>query len=173
MKKLLLAFAAILLSILLVVSCDKEEVETVEVEVTQEASVGFRADEKKKHIVHVAWDGNGRTKHNCDKFGMCNVVACAFCCTENGEIVPCDPVNNSENIYNAGTISIDVLTGTGELIYRLNPNDAQQNDAINNQKTYYVDQDFYVDNIKILEGEYIYNANIGEYGGYTIPVIEI
>lgn len=171
MKNLLLALTAILLSVLFVASCDKEEVETVETEVTQEATVGFR--EQQRHIFYVAWERNGRTKYNCDKFGMCNVVACAFCCTENGEIVPCDHTSNSQKIYNTGTVSIDVVTGTGELTYKLNPNDAQQNDAIINQKTYYIDQDFYVENVKVLEGEYLYDANVGEHGGYIVPVVKI
>lgn len=174
MKSLVLALSVIILSLLFAFSCDKEELTEVKEEVKQETNVSFR--EKEKHIFYVAWDRNGRTKHDCDKFGMCNVVACAFCCTENGEIVPCDDSNsnsNSQNIYNTGTISVDVATGLGNLTYKLNPNDAQQNDAINNQWTYYIDEDFYIDNVKILEGEYPYDASVGEYGGYIVPVVEI
>lgn len=173
MKKLALAFSVIVLLLVLTFSCDKEDFREVKKEAQQEANVGFR--KKRKHIFYVAWDGNGRTKHDCDKFGMCNVIACAFCCTENGEIVPCDDsnTNNNQNIYNTGIISMDLATGIGDLTYKLNPNDPQQNDAINNQWTYYVDEDFYVENVKILAGEYLYDASVGEYGGYIVPVVEI
>jgi hypothetical protein len=172
MKNLALAFSVIILSLLFVFSCDKEELKEVKEEVKQETDVGFR--EREKHLFYVAWDGNGRTKHDCDKFGMCNVVSCGFCCTENGEIVPCNnSTNSSQNIYNTGIVSVDVGTGEGNLTYKLNPNDAQQNDAINNQLTYYIDEDFYIDNVKILEGEYPYDASVGDYGGYIVPVVEI
>lgn len=172
MKSLLLALTAILLSVLFVISCDKERVETVETEITQETVAGFRADDKEKHIFYIAWDP-GRQRHGCEGFGMCNVEACGFCCTLHGEIVPCDNNNsNNQSMSSVGTVEIDAAMGIGILTYKLNPNIYIENTAINNRGVFYIDNDIIMDDIIILAGNYQYDLNVGNYGGYTIDVIE-
>lgn len=163
-----LFFSVTLVCLFSLISCEKEAVNTIQEDPASKL-ISLNTKERKRHIIYVAWDGNGRTRHNCTGFGMCNVVACVLCCTENGVIVPCED-GNSQTIHDIGEI-VEV-SGDKYFIFKLNPEDNQHAEAINNQSILYVDSDLTVTNTvyTLEQGAYSYDANIGEHGGYTVPV---
>lgn len=168
MKNLFLGLLALSLSFFIVISCDKTEVQEVEEDVKSEQSAGFRADDKKRHIIFISWNP-GRPNHDCTGFGMCNTQICGFCCTVNGEIVPC---NEGQSTTNSGSIIINSNSGVGTMEYALDINDPVEAGAIDNQSTFYIDENIEVDGAVILEGEYAYNPSIGTHGGYIINAVE-
>jgi hypothetical protein len=85
----------------------------------------------------------------------------------NDEIIDCE---DDSAIRNGGTISFDDSTNVAELVIKLNPNYSDQLDAINNQYTLYVDENLESDSFIVSEGAYLYDSQVGTYGGYTVEL---
>jgi hypothetical protein len=120
---------------------------------------------KEFHVIFADWTEWGRTSKNCKGFGLCNFQSCTFCCTENGVIVEC---NNKNRVPNSGVIEIDKVTNEGFLTISLDVAFKEQNDAVKNTETLYLDEDLHSGNITLYKGEYKFNNSVGRYGGYLI-----
>ncbi len=104
--------------------------------------------------------------------GLCNFQDCWFCCTDDFEnIVNCD--DNLQQVNNVGKISIDDITNDGDMYIELNPAISEQEKAIEDQLTLYVDDDIENENFIIGKGEYEFNPEVGPNGGYIVCYKEI
>jgi hypothetical protein len=119
--------------------------------------------------MYITWASFGRELLACLGFGLCHFDACFNCCTENGNIVEC-PTSIPQ--MRAGIIRIEDGQSEGILTIKLNPNDPEQENAINNTLTLYVDEDIDNDGYIIHEGQYSYDPNVGNDGGYILNVTE-
>ena len=111
---------------------------------------------KRKVIYYATWDEWGRAKKDCDGWGLCNFVDCWFC-------------DNGESNY-SGIIDLNVNDTLGQLIIELNPADELQNEAIKQKKIFYIDQDIINNIATIHSGEYLFDPNVGEIGGYKVDI---
>ncbi|WP_040280766.1 hypothetical protein [Psychroserpens damuponensis] len=120
-------------------------------------------------IHHATWDEWGRASKDCKSWGLCNYEDCWFCCidTSSGDVVDCD--DDEEDLSGRyGTFSIDASTNTGTFTIELNPAISEQNDAIINGDTLYVDEDIVKSKTSILKGIYLFNPSVGSDGGYIL-----
>ncbi len=124
------------------------------------------AREIKKYIFHVSWE-NGWKAPDCNKFGICKPDHCWFCCFENGVQVPC-PESNNLIAYNSGEVSIDAETGRGSMNFYLHPSDPKHQQMIENHEVCRVVQNHDLGEYELLAGDYEFNPELGEHGGYVI-----
>ncbi len=120
---------------------------------------------KEFHIIYADWDGWGRTSRDCKGFGLCKFTSCTFCCTEGDVIVSC---NDNQKVPNSGVIKIDEKTNQGFLTIRLDISIKEQNDAVKNKETLYLDEDLISENIILYKGEYNFDPSLGNDGGYIV-----
>lgn len=120
---------------------------------------------KEFHLAYADWDGWGRTSKQCHGFGLCNFTGCTFCCVENGVIVNC---KDKKVMPKSGLIKIDVATNNGFMTIKLNPQFPDENDAIKNKETLYIDENLTNDDITLYKGNYAFDSSIGLYGGYIV-----
>lgn len=149
-------------------SCSNEN-EVIESKESQDFSILSRdADYPEEpvlgHIYFATWSEWGRTSKSCKKFGLCNFVDCWACCSKGNVIVDC---KTGSSVKNSGTIYLDD-NGEGFLFIKLDPNYNEQAEAIQSRKTLFIDEDLYSENCKLSKGEYLFDLNIGSYGGYKI-----
>lgn len=121
------------------------------------------------HIAYATWSSWGRAGLYCLGWGLCEFEGCFNCCTENSNIVDCPTSMPQEK---AGIIKIENGQNEGILTISLNPNYNEQENAINNQLTFFVDDDIDNDGYIIHKGEYSFDSNVGNYGGYILNVTE-
>ncbi len=165
MKKIFFLVTSItLLSIFFLISC--QENENYEKNTT-ESGINKKVE---FHIHYATWDEWGRAKKNCKGWGLCNYSGCWFCCTDGGVIVDCD---SASKIQNSATIIVNDRTKQGFFIIELDPSITIQNEAIINKKIFYIDEDIVFENTILHKGEYSFNEQVGEYGGYKLNVTEI
>lgn len=132
------------------------------------SNLSFSQSAKKEfHVIYVDWDGWGRTSRECKGFGLCKFASCTFCCTEEGVIVNC---NNKNIIPNSGIANIDKETKEGILTIALNPNFAEQSNAINQKSTLFIDENLRFENLTIIKDDYLYDASVGRNGGYLVKI---
>ena len=166
-KTLTAVFFVTLLSTILILPGCKKENQATTVENNQSP---LAAREKKFHIFFAEWDEWGRSSRNCAGWGLCNYRDCWFCCTdERDNIVSC---NDNVRIVNSGKALIDSDTNEGFLYIKLDPDVAEQADAITDQLILYIDDDIVGENFTARKGEYLFNSEIGSFGGYMIPVVK-
>lgn len=119
-------------------------------------------------IFAITIDEWGRSSQDCDSWGLCNFDCCLFCCVDDDfNIVDCD---SEEPVDNSGLIYCDPETSEGKLIIKLNPSYTEQEEAIINESIFYVDTNLENDDFIIHKGDYLFDENIGEYGGYNLYV---
>jgi hypothetical protein len=168
MKNLNLVFILILGILILFSSCQKENEQITQqsnaIEDNLKTAPGVSG-----YVYYVTYEEWGRAARDCNGWGLCEFSDCWFCCAddETGEIVDCE---TGQLINNASTVYIDEKTGTGYMFIKLDPDFSQQKEAINNQLPFYIDEDIVGEKFTLLKGEYLFNAEIGYYGGYTISV---
>jgi hypothetical protein len=154
-----------------VFSCNKEfqnqtpTISSLEDEFNQSTSVSH------PKIVYATWDGWGRISQECDGWDLCNFDICALCCVDDlGNIIDCE--NETEKLR-AAEIITDSSTGIGVMVIKLKTSDTEQNNAINNTLTLSIDADIISDGYRIQAGQYGFDPNIGDHGGYELPVTEL
>lgn len=164
MKKLIFLTSLCFLAIILIISCNKKK--TIN---DPQANGSIKKKTRVQYNVYYAnWDGWGRISRNCHGWGLCNFQDCWFCCTDNaGNIIDCP---KEELIANGGTIYIPVESNEGFMEIKLNPDYSEQQDAITNELTLYLDNDIIGENFILRQGEYEFTSTIGQYGGYSILV---
>jgi hypothetical protein len=173
MKKYLFLLAVLTLSF---ISCSDNEESIIKTEtISQEYDVNYntftKAEPVKFHLIYVNWDSWGRTSRDCRGFGLCNYSSCTFCCTDaNDNVVDC---NSYGRIANSGIVTIFDETKQGYLIIKLSPADEYHLSVINNKEILYIDNDLTNEKLVLLKGEYLFDTNIGDYGGYKILAKEL
>ncbi|MCJ7934712.1 MAG: hypothetical protein MUW56_14065 [Chryseobacterium sp.] len=151
MKKLILAIA-----VLTLFSCETEsrtDSNDLNSNLTKTEKVKTNSTAKLS-IFQASWDEWGRASKSCAGWGLCNFQSCWFC--KLGKYT--------------GKVEVDEFTMEGFLYVALDPTDATQAQAIKTQETFFVDQDINNSNAVVYKGEYKFDASIGNYGGYQIPV---
>ncbi|PYE78632.1 hypothetical protein DFQ11_1255 [Winogradskyella epiphytica] len=174
MKKLfsMLSILSISLSVVLF-SCESDEaIQNVDNQETNIVSeINAKSGPVKFKVYFATWDEWGRSSKDCKGWGLCNYTSCWFCCIdENEDIVDC---NTSQSVDNSGTITINPITNLGHLVIELNPSVTIQNDAIVNQKTFYIDNDIITTDAIVHKGDYSFDSSIGLFGGYSIDVTQL
>ena len=126
-------------------------------------------------IHHGSWSEWGRKSATpaFSGMGLCNYSGCWFCCiNEEGVQVKCDtgyPTSTSTT----GVVYIDPSTNNGFLIVQMNPDVTEENDAIQGQDQFYVDEDLESGGIIVKAGVYDFDLSIGDHGGYMINAEQI
>lgn len=124
-------------------------------------------------LVFITWDEWGRASKDCNGWGLCNYTWCTFCCLDEFEnITPCPKSNESLENRNTGTVEIDPDSHEGFLYIKLDNSKPEQNDAILNEKEFFIDQNISIDGITLHQGIYQYDSSIGSRGGYKINASE-
>ncbi len=156
---------------LMFISCSENEEVIINSEQVSKNNTNedYLKEEKKFHIYYSDWDGWGRASRNCDGWGLCGYTDCWFCCTENGVVVNC---NDQQRISNAGEIIIFDDTSIGYLTIKLDPDNSEHLDAINNQKVLHIDNDISSIKTTLHKGDYLFDSTIGKYGGYIVNASE-
>lgn len=172
MKTLMKIIGGLFFSGLVIIACTKNEqseisnVEAVSQSATKSSSANIA--EREFHIFYASWDEWGRTRKNCEGWGLCNAVSCWFCCTDDkGNIVSC---KDNQRIPKSGIVTIDAETLEGELVIELDPSFEDQNNAITNALELFIDEDLQTEDFTILSGIYDFNPEIGNSGGYKVNV---
>lgn len=99
-------------------------------------------------------------------WGLCNFVSCWFCCSnDKDEIVDC---KDDKKVENSGKVVIDESSKEGWMIIELDPSFPPQAKAIDSSLTLYVDRDLESENFIIRQGAYLFDMEIGSYGGYRL-----
>lgn len=164
MQKNLLKFVFVsLITIFGVASCNTEENHLIENQSYQDVSFFEKSGDPTFHIIYVTWEEFGRTSRSCAGIGLCEALGCAFCCVDNGTIVDC-PTNKSRE--KSGIVKINMDTNRGFLFIPLNPIFEEENDLINNRPNFFIDEAITVSDIIIHEGEYLFDSEVGNHGGY-------
>jgi len=165
MKKIIFLITIVtILSTFFLVSCERgEELEDNKIENGIDKKIEY-------HIHYATWDEWGRAKKNCKGWGLCNYNGCWFCCTDGGVIVDCD---STTKVQNSATIIIDKETNQGFFIIELDPLIEIQNDAIINEKIFYIDEDIIEGNTILHKGEYNFDIQVGKHGGYRLNITAI
>jgi len=134
------------------------------------SKVCYSQGEVVHHVFFIEWDGEwGRTSKGCKGFGLCNFDSCWFCCEQDGCIIKCPSI---EKMYGAGIVDINPKDNTGFLTIKLNPENKIENTAINNKEILYIDEDIVNCGITLFKGEYVFDKQIGTYGGYKVNAKE-
>lgn len=171
MKNLFAIGTVIILLTTIYISCKKgtdQNGNTLTKEEILQSSQSSTGNEQRYHIYYASWDEWGRARRNCDGWGLCNFQSCWFCCTDDhNQIVNCQ---TQQRIENAGKITIDDQTKDGDMTIELHPSIQIQNDAITQRLTLYIDQDLENAEFIIRAGEYIFDQQIGSFGGYRLNV---
>lgn len=178
LKMFVLLFVLFVFSSLTLGSCSNSDESVVESgNLTEELTidsnnVALSGDPTSFHPFIMTWTTWGRTSKNCDGNGLCNFeVVCWWCCTDaNGNVVPCRSQSTSVNSA-IGRIYDD--TNTGYLTIKLDPIDSYHLNLITNRQSLFIDEDLENSDLVLLEGEYLFDENIGGYGGYEIAVRKI
>jgi len=163
----------ILLVVISFFSCDKSEVVTDEnIQTTNQSFNSLNSSKVRFYIYYSTWDEWGRKKKDCKGWGLCNYTDCWFCCIDDysDQVVDCE---NSQRIENVGIVTIDTETDTGHMVIELDPSISIQNDAIVNQKILYIDYDIVTDNSVVHADDYLFDPNVGSYGGYILNVTQL
>lgn len=152
------------------ISCTTGYDSLEEFSTNDDAKIEYRISIK---LVKLHWDEWGRAKKDCDGWGLCNFQSCWFwqdCWTESFVVPP----NGG-----SGTVEFDDETRNYSLIIELDPTNSIQNDAINSEKVFYVDEDIIEiepsegwSKMTIKAGIYSFDSEIGNSGGYSIDVIK-
>jgi hypothetical protein len=170
MKKLLVTGCAIFLLSTIYMSCKKNTDQNRNSVVENEISsrINSTGDERKFHIYFASWDEWGKASRDCKGWGLCNFQSCWFCCTDDhGQIINCQ---SEQKIANAGKITIDDATKQGNMIIELDPSIQIQNDAITQRLTLSVEQNIENAGFIIHASEYLFDQQIGSFGGYRLNV---
>ncbi|MCF8458827.1 MAG: hypothetical protein K9H62_23060 [Bacteroidales bacterium] len=151
---------------LLLFSCDRNDLKH---DTLNDDTSNFVHLKDQSFTVHyAAWDEWGRTSKDCDGWGLCNYVSCWFCCIdENNNIVDCD---SFQDIVKSAIITIDTQTNEGTFIIKLNSFYEVQRDAINNESIFYIDDDIENEDFILHSGNYQFNDEIGDEGGYILDI---
>lgn len=174
MKKIFSFVALVaMLSTFSLISCDENDSSAYNTNASapkfQKSGGGEEEKELSFHIYFNNWDGDwGRDKHDCKKgWGFCKATICWFCCTDAQEnVVDCQ---TGEIVSKTRTVIIDPISNKGYLDVELNPSDDLEAKAIAEAAPFYIDKDIDVSGTLILhEGEYQFDASIGQYGGYKV-----
>jgi hypothetical protein len=99
---------------------------------------------------------NGNHGGKLHKMGLCRFWDCWFC--------------DIEDMAYFGEVKFDDQTMQGFLTIALDPTDSLSNIAIQNRLRFYIDQDIDNGSSILHRRQYNFNANIGSYGGYKIPL---
>lgn len=149
------------------ISCEKEENEQSQSTSSSAKEVLDLPPGVTGAIYFATWSEWGRESSDCNGWGLCEYVDCWFCCyDENNIIVNCD---TGEPVRKSGTIYVNEA-GEYYMLIELNPSFELQEEAIDNEKIFYIDEDIHGDNFVLHQGDYIFDEEVGEYGGYTIEV---
>ncbi len=178
LKMFVLLFMIFLFSSLTLESCSSNDESVLDNQnlseelSTESDNLARSGDPTSFHPVLITWTEWGRTSKDCDGNGLCNFqVVCWWCCTDaNGNVVPCRSQSTSVNSA-IGRIYND--TNSGYLTIKLDPTDSYHLSLISNRESLYIDEDLENSNLVLIEGEYLFDENIGEYGGYEISVRKI
>lgn len=129
----------------------------------QMKDVGLPNLKPEREIFYMEFDAWGRSSRSCDGWGLCNFRACFLCCVDdNGYKIDCE---TKTEMVRTGWI---YLTGqTGYFSIELDPSNPEEQAAIDDQSTLYVDYDIYTNDLKIHSGEYAYDSSLG---GYNVDV---
>ncbi|GAB5558201.1 MAG: hypothetical protein SchgKO_24140 [Schleiferiaceae bacterium] len=131
----------------------------------------FAAPGTHNYIYHATWSEWGRTSRNCESWGLCDFSDCWFCCFDDwGNRVECE---SSQSIPNSkvGVVTVNTLTGIGEMIVKLDPTKSDEYQAITSAESLIIDQNLQGSNYTLVAGTYSFNPNIGMSGGYVVSVI--
>ena len=146
MKKVFLGLVATILISFTFTSCESENQKSNKKDTTT----------GRWYIHYADWDDWGRTSRNCAGWGLCHYTDCWFC-----------DVNDK---HHRGKVVFDEETRDGFLIIELDPTDDIQYVAIKEQKIFYVDDDIDNPNSILHKGEYEFDKEIGEFGGYKLDI---
>lgn len=128
-----------------------------------------RSSPVRLQIIYITWDEWGRASKDCKSWGLCNYTSCSFCCLdENDKIVPCPKSDKDLENKIAGSVEIDLDTNQGFLYIELDNSKTDQNDAILNEKDFFIDNDISNDGVTLHQGVYNYDSSIGLRGGYKV-----
>lgn len=120
---------------------------------------------KQKVIYYATWESWGRAARECDGMGLCRFEDCWGC----------EPGVSSLG----GVIVLDDINQIFTLTIELDDSDSLQLDAINGSLPLIIDEDI-SDNdplpaeyrkLTLAAGSYPYKSEIGDFGGYEIPII--
>lgn len=136
---------------------------------TQEMTEEIPEKKVRFHIYYADWDEWGRASKDCGGWGLCNYVDCWFCCEDEGVIVDCE---SGQKMGSSGKIKINEATKSGYLYIELDPTVQIENDAIVNQKDFFIDNDIVNTKTTLIKGVYKFDLGIGNSGGYKINAIE-
>lgn len=121
---------------------------------------------ERRRLIQTCWDEWGRAKHDCEKWGLCNFSACWA-----WQEPCCDSEDGS-----SGTI--EEFESGNRLSIVLDISKTIEKDAISAKKDLFVDEDIVTNSpvddwetITMEKGVYSFDPNVGENGGYLIPLI--
>lgn len=112
-----------------------------------------RRGDVKFYLVYVDWSEWGRTSRDCAGWGLCNFNSCTFCCIDEntGNIVSCNQQNRFPRSCKIVLYEDNI---GGYLEIRLDKSLQEENNAIINKLTLFIDNDIINDGIKLHKGEY-------------------